>query len=331
MTDLLSQLAGRRGWIFSDGKTGNDVQTRGVFETMGLDITVKRVDPKGIWYGLAPWIGVNPRERFGQPGSNFAPPWPDFAISVGRLTFPYIRRLKREAKGATFTIVLQDPKTPARDADLYWVPQHDKRRGDNVIVTLTAPHGFTPQRLAALRATMPAQIAALPSPRVAVMLGGPNGDFTYTQASLAKFASALQSLSALGASLLITPSRRTPSEVTAAVELATRGLMRWFWDGSGDNPYGAFLAHADAFVVPADSVNMCGEPCATGKPVYVFEPEGGSPKFSRFHAALAARGATRPLPARFERLETWDYAPISSSIEIAEEIARRWSAHHARR
>jgi len=326
MTDLVSHLAGRRGWIISDGKTGNDVQTRGVFEAMGLDITVKRIDPKGIWYGLSPWIGVSPAVRFGQPGSDFAPPWPDFAISVGRLTFPYIRRLKREAKGQTFTIVLQDPKTPARDADLYWVPQHDKRRGDNVIVTLSAPHGFTAKRLAALRTNVPAEIASLPAPRVAVLLGGPNGDFKYSDASLSRLASALQSLSALGASLLITPSRRTPPEVTNAVEHATRGLTRWFWDGTGENPYGAFLAHADIFIAPADSVNMCGEPCVTGKPVYIFEPEGGSPKFSRFHAALAARGATRPMPERFEQLETWRYPPMSSAEEIAQEVARRWLA-----
>jgi mitochondrial fission protein ELM1 len=326
MTDLVSHLAGRRGWIISDGKTGNDVQTRGVFEAMGLDITVKRIDPRGIWYGLSPWIGVSPSVRFGQAGSEFAPPWPDFAISVGRLTFPYIRRLKREARGKTFTIVLQDPKTPARDADVYWVPQHDKRRGENVIVTLTAPHGFTSGRLAELRKTMPPQIAALPGPRVAVLLGGPNGDFAYTEASLARLAGALASLSTLGASLLITPSRRTPANVTQAVETATRGLTRWFWDGVGENPYGAFLAHADAFIVPADSVNMCGEPCATGKPVYVFEPEGGSPKFARFHEALAARGATRPLPAHFDRLEAWSYPPLSSAEEIAQDVARRWLA-----
>ena len=35
----------------------------------------------------------------------------------------------------------------------------------------------------------------------------------------------------------------------------------------------------------------------TGKPVYVFEPRGGSAKFSRFHAGLAAHGATRIAPA----------------------------------
>ena len=325
MTEALKSVAGRRGWIISDGKTGNDVQTRGVFDALGLEYTVKLVAPAGLWRALSPWGPVSPSERFGERASRFRPPWPDFAISIGRLTTPYIRRLKQAAGLATFTIILQNPKVGAKAADLFWVPEHDTRRGPNVVTTLTAPHSFTERRLAELRKTMPADIAALPAPRVAVLLGGPNGDFRYAAAALARLASALQSLSHLGAGLMITPSRRTPPPITELVREATAGAPRVLWNGEGENPYPAFLAHADLFIAPADSVNMTGEPCATGKPVYVFEPEGGSAKFTRFHATLRRHGATRPLPERFERLETWSYAPLNSSDAIAAEIARRWA------
>src|SRR5690606_28530989 len=104
----------------------------------------------------------------------------------------------------------------------------------------------------------PPEIAALPAPRVAVSLGGPNGDYLYTPAVLAHLASALRSLAALGAGLMITPSRRTPPEVAAHVRGATEGAHRLFWDGAGENPYCHFLAHADALIVPGDSVNMTG-------------------------------------------------------------------------
>ncbi len=124
---------------------------------------------------------------------------------------------------------------------------------------------------------------------------------------------------------MITASRRTPAPVAEFVRDAAAGPNCLFWNGQGQNPYAAFLAHADAFVVPADSVNMTGEPCATGKPIYVFEPEGGSAKFKRFHEALRRYGATRPLPERFERLETWSYRPLNSAGTIATEIARRWT------
>jgi mitochondrial fission protein ELM1 len=325
MTEALETVAGRRGWIISDGKTGNDVQSRGVFEALQLDYAVKHVAPAGIWQALSPWGPVSPAERFGTSHSQFHPPWPEFAISIGRLTTPYIRRLKKLAGLGTYTIILQNPKVTPNTADLFWVPEHDTRRGGNVITTLTAPHSFTAQRLRELRASMPPDIAALPAPRVAVLLGGPNGDYSYSEAALGRLASALRSLAQLGAGLMITPSRRTPAGVTAFVRETTERTQRLLWDGAGVNPYPAFLAHADAFIAPADSVNMTGEPCATGKPVYVFEPEGGSPKFARFHAALRRHGATRPLPDSFERLDSWSYAPLSSSDAIAAEIARRWA------
>jgi mitochondrial fission protein ELM1 len=226
---------------------------------------------------------------------------------------------------ATYTIILLDPKVGIKAADLNWVPEHDKLRGPNVITTHTPPHSFSPARLAALRLTMPAPIAALPQPRVAVMLGGPNGDYRYTLGAMRKLGSALQSLVDLGASLMITPSRRTPPAITRLINEATASARRLLWDGEGENPYPHFLAHADVFIAPADSVNMTGEPCATGKPIYVFEPEGGSEKFKRYHEGLRRRGITRPMPDCFERLEAWTYAPLDSARDIAEEIARRWS------
>ena len=322
--DALAAVAGRSGWIISDGRAGNDVQSRGVFDALGLDYEVKPVNPHGIWKTFAPWAPVDPAERFGTAASQFRPPWPDFAIAIGRVTIPYVRRLKRLAGLGTYAVILLDPKVSARTADLFWVPEHDARRGPNVITTLTAPHGFSARRIAELRTVLPPAIAALPNPRIAVSIGGPNGNYRYTPASVAHLASALQSLAALGAGLMITASRRTPADIAAFLREATDALPRVFWDGTGENPYPYFLAHADAFIAPADSVNMCGEACATGKPVYLFEPQGGSPKFARFHEALRRHGATRPLPARFEQLETWSYAPLHSSETIAAEIARRW-------
>jgi hypothetical protein len=315
---------GRSGWIISDGKAGNDVQSHGVFDALGLEYQVKRVEPAGIWKVLSPWGPVSPAERFGTADSQFRPPWPDFAIAVGRLATPYIRTLKRAAGRLTYTIILQDPKVGTAAADLFWVPEHDTLRGPNVVTTLTAPHSFSPQRLAELRRARPAEIDALPGPRVAVSLGGPNGDYRYTPASLEHLVAALRSLGALGAGLMITASRRTPMEIGALVRDATEGMQRLFWSGAGENPYPQFLTHADALIAPADSVNMVGEACATGRPVYVFEPEGGSAKFTRFHQALRRHGATRPLPRHLDRVDAWTYPPLNSAATIAAEITRRW-------
>ncbi|MGQ0673862.1 MAG: mitochondrial fission ELM1 family protein [Hyphomicrobium sp.] len=322
-------LAGARAWIITDGKAGMNVQARGVADALGLDTTMQCVTPRGLSGLLAPWGPVDGSERFGQAGSRFAPPWPVVAIATGRASIPYIRAIRRAAGASTFTVVLQDPKTGTGTADVIWVPAHDTRRGPNVITTLTAPHSFSPEKLAALRAAVPPAIAALPAPRVAVILGGKNAVYKFTEADDARLAGALASLAAHGASFMVTPSRRTHQRLIHAAEAATRSAPRLFWDGEGANPYPDFLAHADLFVVTADSVNMTGEACATGRAVYVFEPSRGSAKFRRFHAALNGCGATRPLPAAFDAIGTWSYEPLDSAHNIAREIERRWTGRAA--
>jgi uncharacterized protein len=319
-------LAGARAWLISSGATGMDVQTRGVADALGLDYEMKRVEPKGFWRMAAPWAPVSPAERFGEPGAQFAPPWPDIAISIGRGGVPYMRALRRRAGDATFTVIMQDPKTGIGSADMIWVPEHDRLRGQNVFTTLTAPHSFTARRLSELRRNVPASIAALPHPRVGVILGGKNAVYKFRDEDDARLAHALASLGRLGVSFLATPSRRTHERLRRVVEAATRPFPRLFWDGEGANPYGDFLAHGDLFVVTADSVNMVGEACATGKPVLVFSPGGGSAKFRRFHAALEKHGATRPMPDEFSHVPDWSYGPLFSDDEIAREIERRWIA-----
>ena len=317
-------LSDAKAWIITDGKAGMVVQARGVADALGLDYEMKDVHPTGIWRVLAPWGPVNPAERLGEQGSEFAPPWPQIVIATGRASIPYIRAIRRKAGPATYTVVLQDPKSGANTADLIWVPAHDRRRGPNVTTTVTSPHSFSQSRLAALRAELPAEITALPPPRVAVVLGGKNGVYKYNEADDARFAKSLESLAALGASFMITSSRRTHQRLVTAVDKATRNAPRILWTGEGKNPYANFLAAADALIVTADSVNMCGEACATGRPVYIFTPTGGSAKFTRFHEALATRSATRELPERFTQLETWDYSPIDAAQAIAAEIERRY-------
>ena len=94
---------------------------------------------------------------------------------------------------------------------------------------------------------------------------------------------------------MVTASRRTPEHFVDRLRAALDGVPALIWDGNGQNPYADFLAHADLFVITADSVSMTCEAAATGRPIYVFAPSGGSAKFNRFHSALAAYGATRLL------------------------------------
>lgn len=324
-------LKGARCWLITAGKAGMLTQAKGIADTLGLDWDLKIVSPRGVWKLMAPWGPVSPAERFGMPGSAFAPPWPDVAIAVGRASIPYVRALHRRAGDACFTIVLQDPRSGPGTADLIWVPAHDTRRGPNVITTVISPHGITAADLETCRDQAATRIEALPAPRVAVILGGRNAVYRYSQDDDARLVSALRDVADLGGSFLITASRRTHPELLAAVDAATRASPRQLWRGEqdGPNPYVDFLARADCFIVTADSVNMTGEACATGRPIYVFHPSGGSPKFSRYHDSLEALGATRPLPMKISTLDSWHYEPQFSADLIAHEIERRYLQHRS--
>jgi mitochondrial fission protein ELM1 len=317
-------------WIISDGKAGHEAQCLGVAAALGVESVIKRVAPKGICKLAAPWGPVAPSERFGQPGSQFASPWPTVALATGRTTIPYLRALKRHAGLQTLTVILMDPRTRLSSADLIWVPQHDELRGPNVIATLTAPHVYSHARLDALRATLPPEIANLPRPRFSVLIGGPNAAYRYEPDDVERLKASITSLVASGAGVMVTISRRTPTELTEALSAAAAHKNCLFWNGQGKNLYPEFLAHADAFIVTADSVSMTCEAASTGRPIYVFTPSGVGGKFARFHAALRKHGATRGLPERITDImtdmDTWTYEPLNSAQIIADEIVRRWEA-----
>ncbi len=319
-------LEGRRAWVITDGKAGMEVQCVGVAEALGVAYERIRVAPSLPWYAMAPWGPIQPKDRIGGPRSPFSLPWPIIAIATGRQSIPYIRTIARKAGSSTYTVVIQDPRTGPDTADLIAVPKHDDLSGGTIISTLTAPHGFSPDRLEKIRRDVPSDIASLPKLRVTVILGGPNAVYEFTAEDNLRLAKGLGDLAELGASFLITTSRRTPEPLLAATRAAIGDAPAIIWSGDGPNPYASFLANADMLVVTADSVNMTGEACATGRPVYVFEPSGGSEKFSRFHESLRRYGATRPLPDRISTLDQWEYAPLDSAAEIAREVERRWLA-----
>src|SRR5947208_1911126 len=104
-----------------------------------------------------------------------------------------------------------------------------------------------------------------------------------------------------------------------------RGDLGWL----RENPYFAYLALADAFMVTADSVSMISEAAATGNPVHILDLDGGNAKFARFHAAMQAAGITRPFTGR---IESWCY-PVPDDTARAGAalrglVLRRLGARH---
>lgn len=325
------ELAGAKAWILSDGKAGHETQCRGVAAALGIDAEIKRISESALALFLAPWGRPALKDRVGRPGSSFGPPWPDLVIAAGRRTIPYLRAIRRLAGPRLFSVVLMDPRVSLDVADLIWLPEHDLRRGPNVIVTPVVPHSYSEERLTDLRAHMPEELRALPHPRFAILVGGPNSTYRFDDDECARLARTLDKLAMAGVGLMVTASRRTPEALTAAINELVNYPNVHIWDGEGDNPYPFFIANADAFVITADSVSMVCEAASTGRPIHIFSPRGGNKKFDRFHANLRALGATRVVPDNLDAgieplLANWQYTPPLSAPLIADEIRRRWQA-----
>ncbi|MGV1014435.1 MAG: mitochondrial fission ELM1 family protein [Methyloceanibacter sp.] len=309
-------------WVLTDGSVGMEAQGLAVAEAVGLPASLKRVRVEGAMRLLpAPLqLLVPPTHLIRSVQSNepLAPPWPRLVISIGRRSVPIALAVKRLA--GAFALHIQNPKVPARLFDLVAAPLHDDFTGGNVIVTFGAVHNVTPERLADAAKSFTGRIESLPHPRIAVMLGGDSQAFRFPPDEATAFGAKLAALAReTGGSLLVTPSRRTAPAALAALTKAIGGVSHFVWDGTGDNPYLAFLALADAIVVTEDSVNMVTEATGTGKPVYIQSLPGSSTRLARFHALMREHGATRPFDGR---LESWTYPPVNDTERVASVIRR---------
>ncbi|MGA0605319.1 mitochondrial fission ELM1 family protein [Phenylobacterium sp. VNQ135] len=305
-------------WAVSDGRAGIEAQALGLAEAVArlrpAQVEVKRVAWR--WgLGRLPWRMIPPCALVEPLGA----PLPDIWIAAGRATLPLSTRLK----GRTFVVQTQDPRGAFGCFDLIVPPEHDGLTGPNVFPILGAPNRLTPAKLAGELAAFP-QLAALPGPRIAVIIGGKSKAHDLPPADAAALADGVAAVVlGSGGSLLLSFTRRTPAAAREAMTARLRDLPGLIWDDRPPNPYFAFLAAADAVLVTEDSTNLATDAAATGKPLYVLPMAGHSAKLARFHAELAARGVARPFEGR---LATWTYPPLAETDRAAAEVLRRYDA-----
>ncbi|MBX6366778.1 MAG: mitochondrial fission ELM1 family protein [Rhodospirillales bacterium] len=308
-----------RIWAVHDGKVGIRSQVLGLAEALGRPFEEKVITLRFPWSRLPPVPWLEPAQALSPRGDRLAPPWPDLFIGCGRQSAVAALAVKRASAGATILAHVQDPRFARARFDLLVIPEHDRLRGRNVLVTRGAVHRVTPEKLRAGAAEWESRLAGVPRPRVAVLIGGNNKVFRLDLAALERIAEELAALARSGYGLLVTPSRRTGAEGERLLRERLSGLPAFIWDGNGDNPYFGFLALADAIVVTGDSVSMVSEAAATGKPVHVLHLPGGSAKFRRFHEGFERTGITRPFAGR---IETWSYPTVNDTGRAAEAIER---------
>lgn len=307
-------------------------------QALGLAEAVQRLTPSGItvkrirWTPAfdklpsalkASWMLAADSDPV-MPASGEA--WPDLWIATGRATLPLSAAVKRRSGGQTLVVQTQDPRWRTGAYDLIVAPAHDGLTGDNVLSITGSPHRITPERLAGAAPAFADRLESLPRPRVAVLIGGRSRAHDLPEAHAAALADDIgQAVEAAGGSLMLTFSRRTPEAAKAAMKARLAHLPGLIWDGTGPNPYFAFLHFADHILVTGDSANMAAEAASTGRPVHVLPmiPLKAGDKFARLHADLRARGAARPFDGT---LEGWRYESLAETDRAARAVLDLWTA-----
>lgn len=314
----------QRVWVLLDDRAGNRAQAEGVAGRLTSNAT-----PIDIRYGpLAKLpnalLGASVVGLTSGSKAQLVAPWPDLVIAAGRRTAPVARWIKKRSGGQTRLVQIMDPGSGHADFDLICRPAHDDgAAADNVLTIDAAPHRLTDETLAAARAEWLPRVEAFAAPRIALLIGGSTRRRKFTDAMAVRLCQSVHAaVEKCDGSILATTSRRTGAVVeTVAATLIDRTML-YRWDRPGDNPYLGFLASADAIVVTGESVSMCSEACATGKPVYIFAPsELIAPKHARLHRRLFDGGYAQPFEGYID-LE-WKLSKLDVTADIVDAIKQR--------
>ena len=299
-------------WIITEGMAGTENQCLGVAESLGVSAKILRVTLTQPWKSLSPWLGFEQAFTFSPrlPTSG----WPDLLIVSGRKSIAAARYIKKQSHGKTFTVFIQDPRISPKEFDLVIAPEHDPVTGDNVVKTTAAPNRITSDKITQAANSF-AALRDMPSPRIAVLIGGNSKAHRLTSFIVEKLCT---HLAALTQSLMITTSRRTGAENEEMLRHHLSGHHNvYFWDHQGENPYFAMLALADIIMVTNDSASMLSEAATTGKPVYAIPLEGGGKRIDAMLSRLINRGAVRIFDGK---IESWTYEPLNDADKAARAI-----------
>jgi mitochondrial fission protein ELM1 len=301
--------------VLTEGYAGLQAQALGLAEAAGLSPEVQVLAPRAPWRWVAASLWPMPLRAVRDP---VRMPLPELAITCGGVGAAVGAALHRRGSRV---VQVQHPRMDPRRFDLVVANRHDGLTGPNVFVTRTALHRATPARLLEAAKRWGPVFAALPRPRVAVLVGGNSGRFRLGAPEVASLGTLLAEMVRRDeVGLMVTPSRRTDPAVVAALQAALAPLGAYVWDGAGENPYFGLLGLADAIIATVDSVSMVSEAVATRAPVMLAQLPGRSRRQWYFMEALRREGRVRDFTGR---LEMWPVEPLDDTPEAAAEMRRR--------
>jgi hypothetical protein len=297
-------------WCLLGRKAGDNTQVLALAHELGYGFREKHISARPwellVHLGAGPSLAGIDRAA----SSPLQPPWPDLVITAGRRNEPVARWIRQRSGGLTRLVHLGRPWAPLDEWDLVvTTPQYFLPRQANVHHNSLPLLPWSPDELAVAAQGLLPQIAELPRPWIAVLVGGDSGQFVLTADKGRRLGALADELArTCGGSLLYTDSPRTPAAAGDALQqrLTAPGMAYRWGRSEAPNPYRGLLALADGFVVTGESMSMLAEAAATGQPLFIFDMGDGDTPWWRLrhgwrYKPLSHRFAMRFGPRRMRR------------------------------
>jgi len=271
-----AQATEPRVWVLLGVKGGDNAQAIDLAKAVGWRYETRQLRFNPLHALPNVLLGGSLAHLDRERSEPLGPPWPDLVISSGKRSVPVARWIHEQSGGLARLVHIGRPWAPLSWFDLIiTTPQYGLPARPNVLHNTLPLHSVDLQQLmtAADFAAWKERMAALPRPYTVLLVGGDSPSYVIDAATAARLgAEAATSVRGGGGSLLVATSSRTRAEAADALEAAIDcpHYFHRFRKGAAENPYRAFLALADRFIVTGDSASMLAEACATGRPVSIY-------------------------------------------------------------
>lgn len=294
-----------RVWLLLDDRAGNTTQTIGLADQLGWPYEIRQLVTNGVSSLHNRLLGASRAGIDLNKSDALEPPWPELVIATGRRTAPVALWIRRASGGATRLVHLGRKGGDHADLfDLVVTPAYCRLFPHPKRIEVCAPlHRVMAASLEKAGEEFSAAFGGLPSPKVALLVGGKSGQhYLPPQAARHLGESVARQARESGGSVLTTTSRRTGAEATDELRRALADVPGAFHapGDAGRNPYLGYLAWADELVVTGDSESMLAEAISVGKPVSIY-PLPARPSFRVLRAprdVVLERSLAQPKGAR---------------------------------
>jgi mitochondrial fission protein ELM1 len=322
-----------RCWIISDGRVGRRNQCIGVAQKLGAAIDIIKIADIEKDGGLKEHL----EKRLGS--SSRTVNWPDIVLSSGDESGNYALQLKQLSANKVFIATIT---THRKSIEFNFTANHmiqPFRPCAHSVDMVGVPHKVTPEFIQngmdQWRFRMDESIIQPGKPIVSALIGGDvDKNHMFNMDEAREFGTQInREVKRLGASLLITNSPRITVPVwRELLATATQGIDQVYVHdcrAKEGNPFAAMLGFADVIAVTGDSLSMCSEACATGKPVYIIQAPSITPEpYKKVHQALYEMGLAKPFEGRLDPYEI-KAPPLDEAGKVADAIAPVLDKHRA--